>query len=254
MTATSSTEEPPISTTSTSHQKSSTITDIEYTITDSAYLLIILHAAKYFTSITGLLIGTYESPNKVKITQTLPLAHSDISQYTTPLIETALLLSDEHTKLTKSKIVGIYYANGNPTDVTIPHPPTRIADKIRETFPLAVILHIDPDRLQPSIRRNAHCARVRVKVKSSVGSWVKAMLPSGDRVLKVDDDALKLGHQLLMKPGSKERVDVGGVHVEDVVDFEDHCLDPRYDWLNEQLVNRLDSLLLSSSPSSTPPS
>lgn len=208
-----------------------------YKINDSAYIVMVMHSAKYYSAVCGLLLGAVDK-SCVRIEEALPLGHSDLSLYTTPLAETALLLAEQRAILTSRELVGLYFANDIPTDNSIPTPPTRIADRIRDKFSKAVLLHIDATRLTPAVRGQKHCARVCSKGKA-LGTWGQAVHP--DRTLSVSERALRVADRVLTIP----TVQGTTINVSDVVDFEDHCLDPRFDWLNADLISRLEAISLS---------
>lgn len=247
-------------------------------MTDAAYIVMVLHAAKYASSsVTGLLLGheqekdvdddassttTNEIQKTIIIDEALPLAHSDTTHFTTALAQIALMLAEQRATTmrqsspathNKHKLVGLYYASAIPGDPGIPTPPTRIADRIRQLHCAdAVLLHLDEERLRPSVRMQKHCARVRAKrninsSSSSVigrippnqkqqlkdGPWGRATLP--DQALRVSQSALDMTHYLLASPPKKD----APISPYDVVDFEDHCTDPRYDWLNGKVVAKV---------------
>lgn len=191
-----------------------------------------MHAGKYYSTITGLLLGT-ASETEVTINDVLPLVHSDLVQGTTSVTETALLLAEQRAKETSQILVGLYFANENPTDTSIPLMPTRVADRLLSRFPNTIMLHIDAARLLPDVRMQRHCARIRVKQEAS-GPWSRVTLP--DDALVVSERALCIAHRLMAESLAEH------VAVSHVIDFEDHCLDPREDWLNLQLSARLNAL------------
>lgn len=65
-----------------------------------------------------------------------------------------------------------------------------------------------------------HCFRVCTMEHGDTGTWGKAA-KSKDR-LYVSQGALKAAHDMLQ----------GKASVHDLVDFEDHCLDPTTDWFS----------------------
>lgn len=206
--------------------------DPTYQMVDAAYATIALHAAKYPATLTGLLVGTVSSTASatpvVSITHALPLTHSDLATLTTPLLETALHLASHHAAAQSASLVGLYYAASNPQDSSIPVPPTRLADRLRLISPHACLLVVDAASLTPTSRRAAHCLRVHAK-RAPAGTWGRGARPR--HVLHVSADALALVDRLLAAP-----------RVLPVADFEDHCLDPRADWLNVALPGRLSAL------------
>lgn len=211
-----------------------------FSMRDTAYLIMTMHAAKSPSSITGLLLGS-KTEDAITINDALPIAHSDLVQATTPVTETALFLCEQRAKKTGQILLGLYFANDNPDDNCLPVLPTRIADRIRQQFQNAIILHLDAKRLAPDRRVHSHYVRPYVK-RDGDRSWPRACLPD-DRFV-VSDRALQLAHRLL---GGQLDDLVNSSHV---IDFEDHCNDPNEDWLNFQVISRLE-LLKPLSPSAS---
>lgn len=80
---------------------------------------------------------------------------------------------------------------------------------------------VDAPSLNPQVRLLQHCFRLCVRKNAT--TWARGACSKKDLV--VSNDALKLADMLM-----RGRLDV---HV--VADFEDHCLDPRRDWFNEDV-------------------
>lgn len=192
-----------------------------FALADTAYLTIIKHLAKYLHAISGLLLGPPTSP--VRITCALPVVHSSLAIATTPLTETALLLAERRAAQLNLRVVGAYFGNDLAEDTSIGVFPTRLADAVRAHFEGACLLMIHPPSLHPDVRKGEHCFRVCAIPEGETGTWAKATKPKES--LHVSQEALK-GADLLLS---------GDASVHEVVDFEDHCLDPKTDWLSHHI-------------------
>lgn len=209
-----------------------------YWMTDAAYVVMTLHASKYYGAVTGLLLGKIEE-GCVKIDETVPIAHSDLTIWTTPLTQMALYVTEKHAKESNKQVIGLYFANDVPTDQSVPTPPTRIADRIREYFAHAVLLHLDAARLTPEKRESSHCCRVCVKSQKT-GTWSRAIKP--DTTLNVSSRALAIVHEILTAYFDDTPSIPYDINLRKVADFEDHCLDPRCDWLNDHITKKINSM------------
>lgn len=192
-----------------------------YSLSPSAYHLLCLHATKYTHSITGILLGE-KSNDRVELTRVLPVAHSDLSIHTTPLTETALHLCEHYATTQRLCIAGVYFANDVVDDTALPTHAVRIADRIRQRFPDAVVLRIDGVRFKALVTGKEHCL-----VAYSGEGWKR---DSGG--VLVEEIALR----------GLDRV----LRVQGVCDFEDHLLDPRADWLNLKVLESLHDALQAS--------
>lgn len=192
-----------------------------YAISDSAYLTVVLHAAKHPGPVHGLLLGR-ESDGPVSIVDALPVAHSAFAGTTAPTTDMALLLARAHAATRGLVVAGAYYAPELADDLDVPVLPTRLADLIRAQCGFACLLVLDATRLHPDRRRTEHCLRLctmdgGVKTASwGKGKWDAEFVEVSKGVLQLCDESLK------SSPGSAQGV----------VDFEEHCLDPALDWLN----------------------
>lgn len=207
-------------------------------MSDAAYVVMALHASKYFGMVTGLLIGRVDGET-VRVEEVLPIAHSDLTIWTTPLTQMSLYLTEEHAKQKDYQIIGMYFANDVPTDQSIPTPPTRIGDRIHQYFPYPVLLRIEAERLTPERRKSTHCTRVFAKPQQD-GSWGRASRP--DATLQVSQRALSITDNILTAAFSVSSMVVNGLDPYQVSDFEDHCLDPRCDWYNSNIINLINGM------------
>lgn len=192
-----------------------------YEISDTAYLTIIMHLAKYPSAVVGVLLGTVSDSGPISIKRTLPIAHSSLTVFTTPVAETALLLAEQKASEHGLRVIGAYFGNEVADDASIGTVPTRVAERVRTHFARACLLMVHTPSLAPGVRRREHCFRLCVRDAEEIGTWAKGARPKKD--LRVSETALALADGLLAGKGS----------VHDVTDFEDHCLDPRRDWYND---------------------
>ncbi|PXF47941.1 ER membrane protein complex subunit 8/9-like [Gracilariopsis chorda] len=208
-----------------------------YSISDAAYNTIILHALKYPTTISGVVLGSIGS-QACAIESAIPLIHSDLAMFTSPLHEVALLLSEQKAKQDGMHILGIYYANAVADDRSIGVVPTHLANAVQKRTGSACLLLLNAKNLSEDVRKCRHAFRVCVRDGEIRGSWGKSEVQH--ETLQVSDRALKVADAIL-----------GGVVLRDqkerIVDFEDHCADPSTDWLNAKLVTRLNEMQLPAS-------
>lgn len=232
--------------------------DLDYYMDDAAYALMVQHACKNSSSaVIGLVLGMVSPYNKTQytLTKVVPLSHSDLVQFTTPLTEVALTLVEQHCEQHASglKIVGVYYAPALPG---VPRQVQRVVDKIHHNNRLRLntpLFVLDAERMTPQRRTQRHCVG-SLRFKSANSTKFASAKDAAKASVHVSAKALHVANLLLLPPNSKIRMTSHVAHVSnyDVADFEDHCLDPRADFLNAHLVKLLDAVL--DNPSSTPPS
>lgn len=196
-----------------------------YEISDPAYCKAVLHASKYVTAVSGLLLGRSVDDTTVTIVDALPTCHSAAAQFTTPLAETALLLAKSVSQARNLEIVGVYFGNEIAGDRSIGVVPTRLADRVREQFSQACLLMIEAPKLAPAERVKNHCFRVCARSGTQTGTWGKATLP--DESLVVSEGLLQKCDNLICTTSA----------VQGIADFEDHCADPANDWFNENVLS-----------------
>ncbi len=197
------------------------VAKLKFAASDDAYSTAVLHAAKHVGAVHGLLLGNIVK-GQVLISMALPVAHSALVCNTAPVTEMALRVAEAHAKLSGLQVVGVYFAAEVADDTDIPVLPTRLADLVREEFESTVLLVLDAKRLHPDVRKSKHCFRVYTREdQSGTSSWGKGVRPTED--LSVSKSALE-------KCGEKLK-DLS--FAADIVDFEDHCNDPRRRWIPE---------------------
>lgn len=192
----------------------------KYSLSDAAYTKAVMHAAQHIGSVHGLLLARPPKDNLVEIVDVLPVAHSSLACQTSPLTDMALRLASAHADLVSLDIVGAYYAPEVADDGDIPVLPTRLADLIRGVCEHACLLVMDASRLHPEIRVLAHCFKLYTR-EGGPASWGKGLQDSTDLV--VSRGVLRSCHRRLLNLEEDPK---------DVVDFEDHCLDPSQQWIS----------------------
>lgn len=201
------------------------MTERSYTISETAYCKAVLHSAKYVNAVCGVLTGRAEGEKRVVIEDALPIAHSSLAVFTSPLTECALRLAKALCTQRGQAVVGVYFGNEIADDRSIGVVPTRLAESVRESFESACLLMIEAPNLAPQKRLNTHCFRVCVR-DTGDSTWARGTLPS---------DALSVSEKLLAKCDARLR---NNALVHSLVDFEDHCADLRLDWLNTHLFEK----------------
>lgn len=196
---------------------------IRYEISDVAYLTIVKHLSKYTHAVSGVLLGSLTPKGTVSITRALPIAHSALAIATTPMSETALHVAERRAIDLNLQLVGVYFGNDIADDASIGTFPTRLADAVRMHFSKACLLMIQASSLQADVRKSEHCFRLCVRDSEQAGTWAKDTRPKGD--LQVSTNVLNIADSLFDGKGP----------LHDVVDFEDHCLNPASDWFNEDI-------------------
>lgn len=231
--------------------------EVDYYFDDTAYILMLLHAFKNPSSpVLGILLGKPSPYNKSQytISKIIPLSHSDLSLFTTPLTEICLTLTETYCTLNGLNILGLYYA---PSIVGTqpPRQVTRIIDKIHENGSLrnhTSLFCMDAERLVPSRRKEEQCIGT-VRMKRRQESKFAAAKDSAQNVsVFVSDKGLHVADLVLLNPNSRERITshVAKFSNYDVADFEDHCINAGDDYFNANVMRQIDVVL--DNPNSTP--
>ncbi|CED84720.1 Uncharacterized conserved protein encoded by sequence overlapping the COX4 gene [Phaffia rhodozyma] len=119
-----------------------------YQLAHLAYLKIVLHAAKYPSSlVNGVLLGS-ASGSEVNITDSVPLLHHWTSL--SPSMEVGLEMAEYHASSKGLRIVGFYQGNERLQDGELSTVGVKVANSIKSRFPQAVVLMIDNEKLNGS--------------------------------------------------------------------------------------------------------
>ncbi|KAL8287659.1 hypothetical protein RQP46_003517 [Phenoliferia psychrophenolica] len=184
-----------------------------YSITPLAYLKVILHAAKWHGTVTGLLVGTYDAATKNAVVQdAIPLLHhwTDLS----PMMEAGLQLAEIHAKAQGQIFLGLYVANEGVDDTTVPASTAAVADAMRKEFPQTLIVVVDNAKLgAPASPLLSHL--------SSGSAWAPTSSP-----LTLSDPTSPLKALEQVRAGKQTALG----------DFDEHVEDVKVDWLKNAAI------------------
>lgn len=201
----------------------------EIVFENKAYAKIILHAAKYpHCAVNGVLLAEstkIDDPSRVKelnIVDSIPLFHQCL--HVTPMAEVALTQIDAVAQNSGLIIAGYYAACENFQDNAIEKcPGMKIAEKISENFPSAIVVIVDNKRLVK------HLDTPAIKISQFAdGKWKKR-----------DANSFMFTNSYILE--SVSNLLHHGVHKE-LVDFDNHLDDLTLDWSNKGIHTLLDSL------------
>ena len=133
-----------------------------YKLSKTAYLKIMLHAAKYPTTpVCGYLVGpkpgnsdeSEESANvssqkrssDIDVADAVPIFHT---LPTAPMLEASALLVEELYRSKKYAIIGYYHANEHATDKTLGITGTMIAERVSQECPNSCALVVNAKELE----------------------------------------------------------------------------------------------------------
>lgn len=191
------------------------------TISDSSYLTLLLHSLQNPHFIVGLLLSPLSTPQTV--THILPLAHTDLTIFTTSLLQTALSLSHHYATRNNLLITGVYFANDTALDIRIPVPAASLADTVHRVTGHCTLYIVDAKLLNS----DSHCLQI---FQAGRPTWARGLVQMPNLVSKkaltVAETAIKDYHCFAT-----------------VADFEMHVREVQLDWLNPYLDTRLTKLL-----------
>ncbi|KAL7411792.1 hypothetical protein BDY24DRAFT_394893 [Mrakia frigida] len=195
------------------------ITPTSYSISPLAYTKIIVHAAKYPSSlVNGVLIGS-QSGSTVSVVDAIPLLHHWTSL--SPSMEIGLELAEFHASSQSLLIVGYYQGNEKLDDTAFSITGTKVADKIKSRFPGAFAVTINNELLATS--SNALIPHL----SPTPSKWTPF---SSSTSFSLTDPSSPTRALTLVKNNSNN-----GVLVK-FGDFDDHLEDVSIDWLNNRGV------------------
>lgn len=189
-------------------------------------MTIAAHLIKYPHGNSGLLLGP--SKPSPEVTLALPVSHSGLTLHTSTTFEIAVHLAEAYAVAHDISIMGIYYGNEAIQDESVGNVPSRLADAAHSKYEEALLLMVDTKMLTPANRLSGHA--FKVYRKSGSRSWARRRLEAD--ALRVTARGLQ-GADKLMK---------GDLYALDVIDFEDHCADPKSDWFNEKVREEWDQI------------
>jgi len=189
-------------------------------ISTRAYCKMMMHAAKYPSSnLNGVLLARADEHNRV--CDTIPLFHLTVGL--TPMLEVALSQIESEAGDSGLVVAGLYHAHDNITDNHVDVFTQKIADKIAENRPKALLVTIDSKRLSSNIESTGLIVRRFCEGKWSSGQQVR---------LEHETTTLACASALVQK-----RI------FRDIVDFDNHLDDISQDYLNVGLNMKIDSCL-----------
>ncbi|KAI8085160.1 uncharacterized protein BX664DRAFT_338665 [Halteromyces radiatus] len=116
------------------------------TIELHAYILPLLHAAKYpANQVCGLLLGKVEKDSITHVTTALPLFHHWTTL--TPMLDMALQQAELYAKKKQLQIIGWYQANERVDDVSLHDNAIKVADAIRQRSKTSRIFIVNNEKL-----------------------------------------------------------------------------------------------------------
>lgn len=187
---------------------------MEVVISKLAYSKLFLHLSKYpHLSCNGLLLArTDNERQKPHFTECIPLFHSSLSL--APSLEIALFQIDAYCEANDLKIAGYYQATENihdnqPNLITL-----KIAEKLKENNPNALVFMVDNNKVHPSNK----------KVCFTTYQFNDNRLKELNCNVKLEEQTYEACFQLL-----KEK------RFNDLVDFDQHLDDLSNDWRNSSL-------------------
>ncbi|GJT56402.1 ER membrane protein complex subunit 8/9 [Tanacetum coccineum] len=193
--------------------KLSISTDRRYSISQTAYIKLILHALKHKTSaVNGVLIGQL-SGDVVEITDSVPLFHtSQIGLL--PSLEIALIMIEEYYSGQGLSIVGYFHANERCDDVELGGVAKNIADHVYRYFPQAAVLLLDNKKLGALRNKKDAAPVVQLYTRDSSKNWKQVESEGTKRITTKEPSA----NVVLLDFISSEKWN-------DIVDFDDHLDD-----------------------------
>ncbi|KAG2488413.1 hypothetical protein HYH03_013097 [Edaphochlamys debaryana] len=201
------------------------------TVDQGALLKVLAHAAKYpANGVNGVLIGSCSEGGSVEVHDAIPLCHTTLTL--APALEIGLAQVESYTNIVGSvQIVGYYHSDARFGPGDLPPLGRKIADKVSEHQPHAVVLLLDNKRLESFCKAQADNPFELFNKDGSkgwkrVGGGAAAEGEAGSSKLQLKgDDWKKLREEFFtMFKQLKHRT----LH-----DFEEHLDDPSKDWLNK---------------------
>ena len=197
---------------------------VTYTLSDRAYVKLVLHALKHPTrAVCGVLVGRASGDAGVEVVDALPMLHSSLA--VTPCAEIALEQCAAHAELAGGglRLVGYYHANELARDGSFRGAAAKIADAVHAQFPGACAMLIDPARLARAVAGGAPPLKLLTRAPGAgAGAWE----PAPEH------------HAAIACAGRGERK-LARCHADGreamLVDFDDHLDDPADDWRNPKL-------------------
>lgn len=190
-----------------------------------AYVKMYLHASQFpRCSVNGVLLSSSPAGGAaLSITDCVPLLHTHLSL--TPITQVALTQVDVWCSQTQQRIVGYYQANACVSDSSPTPCALKIADKISEQCPNAVLLMIDGEKMFPDYRVPPIIMYERKDSRWALKDKHTIMLQQWEETCSVAHQLFRSGDQKLL------------------VDFDSHLDDITKDWTNQKLNAKVMELV-----------
>lgn len=203
---------------------------ISYTISERAYVKVILHAAKYpHKQVNGVLIGKDAGSGAVQIVDSIPLLHHWTSL--SPSMEIGLDLARNYAQSEDLDIVGYYQATerSNVDDNALAPVGERVAEIIKASFPHAVAIIVDGSKIVAG-----EPALIPYLTSGSSTLWRPAVRKEDVQPF-TETSHFKLALQ--SSPTRALELIQGPKLYEKLGDFDDHLEDVSIDWLRNRDCN-----------------
>ena len=196
---------------------------VMYTLSDTAYVKLVLHALKHpLRGVCGALVGRAVGDDAVEVTDALPMLHSTLA--VTPSAEIALEQCAAHADLAGGlRLVGVYVANELEKDVSLGRFASKLADAARSASPggKGCALVLDPAKLARAVADGGGPPAVILMTRGAE-RWERVADQSA-ALTCAGGGCAKLAR--CYRDGMADRV----------IDFDDHLDDPADDWRNGHL-------------------
>ncbi|KAJ3451682.1 er membrane protein complex [Anaeramoeba flamelloides] len=244
----------------------------QFTISNSTYLQLLLHASKHFSEpVTGLLLGRkitdVSSSSMINITSCVPLFHSNGFTLSSN-VDLALTLVSTYCESKSLSIIGVYHSSSFNNSQDLPLAIKKIGETINKITKTSVVLIIDDQKLKKGkeqIAIKAYCYRskwISVKVhslsqknfKQGIEELSNEESSSGENekevvVIEEEEEKKEQGKTKNSKSLKDYEFQIGdeGMLVEkfkkllleekfrQIIDLEDHLNNPELDFLTQNI-------------------
>lgn len=188
-------------------------------VADSAYVRLILHAAKHPSrAVYGILLGKNNNDGEVEVSDSVALCHT---HPLAPMTEVAFIQTSEYCrqstkKGTELEIVGCYYAGERYESTGMDFACQKLADKIAENSRPALVLVVN-----------------NAKLADKASATTAIVCKEGNRWVQMDEsnnpyasslEAVERTHALI-RSGDEQKI----------ADFDEHLEDASLDWFNRSI-------------------
>merc|ERR1719309_18666 len=216
-------------------------------IENRAFCKIMMHCAKYTcSSLNGVLLARRDEMRNgrpARVCDVVPLFH--LSPGLTPMLEVALPLIEKEVENSGLVLAGFYHAHDNIEDTSLDVFTRRIADKMVDNQPGAIILTVDSSQLSSDMTGARYGLILRQHVD---GVWKTTnSCDNNDDIV----DSSSLSSAAMLRIGDSDSASsrrcaallIKKRLFRDLVDFDNHLDDLTQDYLNVQINMKIDSCL-----------